>query len=177
MIAHGKKTGFSLLETIIYIALLVMIIIVVSELFLWMIRSQVKTRAIQETTDNARRAMEVISQEVRSAETIYLPTSLFDSDLGQLSLKTTKYLPSGETTAYIDFYLCHSQLCLKKEGLLSSALTSDKVEVKKLKFTRVKTGNLPSVEISLEVSFKNPKNLSIKQAVVTLSSVASLRGD
>ncbi|MDP3093899.1 MAG: type II secretion system protein [bacterium] len=173
MIPKPKK-GFTLLEMVVYIAVLAVIIGAVSSLFLWAFRSQRKARAIQEVADNGRVAMGAILQEIREAKKAYLPTSVFDSDSGQLSLETAKYLPAGETTAFVDFYLCQSRLCLKKEGEDPLAVTSGKVRVKKLRFTRLVTNQKDSFEIDLEIDFNNPK-ISDNQATIVLNSVASPR--
>lgn len=165
-----QKPGLTIIETVVYIAVLAIIIGAVSSLFLWTVKIQKKARAIQEVTDNARVAMRTVSQEINEAGDIYLPTSVFDSDSGQLSLETSKYLDSGETFSFIDLYLCGDALCLKKEGKESTALTSDKIKVNKLKFTKVVTGNRKSVEIELNIASKGHVQVSID-----LISAASLR--
>ena len=167
--------GFTLIEILIYIAVLVIIITVVSSFFLWDIRSNTKTKVMRETLDNNRRAMEIITRETKEAMSIYAETSTFNSHPGQLSLETTKYLPEGESTAYVDFYLCGTQLCFKKESQDPIALTSDKVEVSNLVFSRVITGEIPSVQVSLKVDYKDLTGRSEYQASVNLISTISLR--
>ncbi|KKQ96034.1 MAG: hypothetical protein UT42_C0030G0004 [Candidatus Falkowbacteria bacterium GW2011_GWA2_39_24] len=158
------------MEIVAYIAVLAIIIGAVSSLFLWTVKIQKKARAIQEITDNARVAMRAVSQEVNEAEDIYLPTSIFDSDSGQLSLETGKHLDAGETSSFLDFYLCGDALCLKEEGKESTALTSDKIKVNKLKFTKIITGGRKSVEIELNIGSKSDAQVNID-----LISTASLR--
>lgn len=165
-----RKPGLTIIETVVYIAVLAIIIGAVSSLFLWTVKIQKKARAIQEVTDNARVAMRTISQEINEAGDIYLPTSVFDSDSGQLSLETSKYLDPGEISSFIDLYLCGDALCLKKESKESTVLTSDKIKINKLRFTKIVTGNRKSVEIELNVASKSDAQVSID-----LISTASLR--
>ena len=106
------KKSFTLTEMLVYVAVLAIIVLAVSSFFLWTTRSNTKTRAMREALDNSRRAMEIMSSEIKEAKSIYAPTTTST----QLSLETTKYLPAGEETTYIDFYLCGTQLCLKKES-------------------------------------------------------------
>jgi hypothetical protein len=163
--------GFSLPEILIYVAVLAVVVLVVCELFLWLLNVGLKTRVMQAVTDNADLALAVLSREIRASEKIYLPTSVLDSDSGQLSLQTSRYLPDNETQSYIDFYLCEERLCFRKEDALPQILTSDDVEVKKLRFSRVQN----AVAVVLEVASKNPHNLPSREAAITLRLVAALR--
>ena len=170
-----NNKSFTLIEILVYLGVLAIIISTVSSFFLWAIRSNTKTKVMRETLDNARRAMEIITYEIKEAKSIYTPTTTST----QLSLETTHYLPQGENKTYIDFYLCgtaSTTLCFKKESQNPVALTSDRVEVKNLSFTQIATTSTsPSLQINLEISYKNPSNLPEYQASVNLSSVASLR--
>jgi type II secretory pathway pseudopilin PulG len=169
--------GFTLLEALLYIAVLAIIITVVGSFFLWVIRSNTKARVVRETLDNSRRAIETMSYEIKEAESIYSPTT--DSD--QLSLETTKHLPTGEETSYIDFFLCGDRLCMKKESQDPTAttpliaLTSDQVEVSKFVFTQITTGSVPSVQIDLKIDYKNPNNRQEYQSSVETVSTVSMR--
>lgn len=169
-----KKKGFTLIEILVYIAVLSIIILSVSSFFLWAVRSNVKTKIMRETLDNARRAMEIITYEIKEAESVYVPTSVSGSHPGQLSLETAKYLPSGETTTYIDFYLCGDRLCLKKESQNPVALTSDRVKISNLIFSQIAT-TTSCVQIDLRVDFKTSAEQPEYQGSINLSSVASLR--
>lgn len=167
-----KNKSFTLIEMLVYIGVLAIIITAISSFFLWTIRANTKTKVTREALDNARRSMEIIIYETKEAQSVYTPTSTST----QLSLETTHYLIQGEKTSYIDFYLCGTQLCLKKESQNPIALTSERVEVKNLFFSQVATtSTFPSIQVSLTIDYKNPSNLPEYQASVHLSSTASLR--
>lgn len=159
------------MEILIYIGVLVIVISTTISFLIWATHSRTKAKVIRETLDNARRAMEIMSHEIREAKSIYTPTTT----LNQLSLETTHYLPEGEKTSFIDFYLCDSRLCLKKESRDPIALTSDNLEVSNLVFTQVITGTIPSIQINLKVNYKNPTNRPEYQSSVELISTVSLR--
>lgn len=126
--------------------------------------SEMRTRAQRETFENARSAIDTMTYEIRGANSIYAPTTA----QSQLSLETTKYLPTGENITYIDFFLCGTRLCEKKEKDQDSTyITSDSVQVSNLQFTPVVTNNYSSVKISLTVSEQTTS--------ITLSSSAALR--
>lgn len=170
-----SKNGFSLFEMLIYISVLAIIFFAVISFLVWMVYSGRKAKAMAETTDNARRVVELISHEIKSAKSVYAPTSIFNSDLGQLSLETLNYLPAGEDATYIDFYVCGGQVCFKKESQNPIAITSDALEVEKLIFTRTISGSAESVQMELGLRYKNPLQKPEYQATVNLKSTASLR--
>lgn len=167
-----NNKGFTLMEVLVYVAVLAIIILAISSFFLWAIRSNTKTKALRETLDNTRRVMEIMTYEIKEAKSIYTPTT----SPTQLSLETTHYSPEGEKTSYIDFYLCDTQLCLKKESQDPIVLTSDSVEINNLLFTRIVSGEFPSIQIDLTINYKNPANRPEYQASVHLTSTTSLRG-
>jgi Tfp pilus assembly protein PilV len=169
------RRGFTLIEIMVYAAVLVVLVLVIFSFLAWAIKSNAKTKAMRETLGNARRAMEIISYEIKGAESIYTPTSIFDSNPGQLSLKTTRYLPDGEEASYIDFYLCDDRLCLKKESENQIALTSEMVKVSDLVFSRIISGENSSVQIDLKVDYNNSTNKPEYQSSINIESVVSLR--
>ena len=127
---------------------------------------------MRETLSNGRGAMEKMVYEIREAQSIYSPTTTST----QLSLETWHYLPEGESSSYIDFFLCGAQICLKKESQDPIPLTSEKVEVKELKFWQIATtSTVPSIQINLELSYKNPHNRPEYQASFNATSTVSLR--
>lgn len=161
------------MEILIYIAVLAVIVLAVSAFLIWSIRSNAKAGAMREVSDNARRVIEMMTHEIREAESIYTPTSIST----QLSLETIHYLPEGESSAYIDFYLCgaaSTTLCLKKESQDPISLTSDRVEVNNLEFILIST-TTPSVQINLGINYKNPQNRPEYQASLDIISTVSLR--
>ena len=169
---HKKDSGFTLMEILIYIAVLAVIISIIFSFFLWASHSSAKAKALREVLDNSRGAMEIMALEIKGAKSIYTPTS----DTAQLSLETGRYLPEGESSAYIDFYLCDDRLCLKKESQDSVAFTSDKVEVKNLEFSLISvTSTVPSIQINLKIDYKNPQNRAEYQASINTTSTVSLR--
>jgi len=163
--------GFTLIEILVYIAVIAIILVSVLSFLRWAIISSKKQEAMREVLDSGRSAMEIMTREIREAKSVYDPTSTST----QLSLETLKYLPQGETMSYIDFFLCQTQLCFKKESQNPITLTSNKVEVKNLIFRKIVTNQIPSIQIEITVDYKNPKNLSEYQASINLISTASLR--
>jgi len=168
----NNQKSFTLIEILVYIAVLAIITVAISSFFLWFIHSNTKARAMRETLDNTRRAVEIMTYEIKEAKSIYTPTTTST----QLSLETTKHLPEEEKTTYIDFYLCGTRLCLKKESQTPVALTSDRVVVNNLEFLEITTTpTAPSIQVNLKADYKNPTGRPEYQASVNLTSTAALR--
>ncbi len=169
---NKEQKGYSLIEAIVYVGILAFIVLAVYSFFLWSARANAKVKATRKTLANARMAMEIMTREIKEAKSIYTPTT---STSTQLSLETTKYLPAGEETTYIDFYLCGTRLCLKKENQSPVALTSDAVEITDLKFIKITPASIPSIQINLNVDYKDFKNRPEYHNSVNATSTASLR--
>ncbi|MDO8265101.1 MAG: prepilin-type N-terminal cleavage/methylation domain-containing protein [Candidatus Parcubacteria bacterium] len=162
------KKGFTLIEIIIYVSVLVIVVSSVVSFIFWAVNSNTKAKAMAEVSDNFRRAIEIMSSEIREAKSVYTPTT----GANQLSLETKKYLPVGEATSFIDFSLCSTKLCLKKEGQDPEALTSDRVEVYNLYFTPVAT---TTVQIGFSIRYKNTNNRPEYNASLAATTTVSIR--
>jgi len=160
-----QKTGFTLMEILVYIGVLSIIVVVISSFLLWLSSSTTKARAMREVLDNARRVVEIMTYEIKKAKSV-----------SSTSTATHLFLENATAT---EFYLCgtaSTTLCLKKESESPVNLTSDKVEIKNLTFTQIATATTtPSVQINLKVDYKNPGDIPEYQASVSITSTVSLR--
>src|SRR3989339_516454 len=176
MISHKQlkkinKKGFTLVEILIYISVLTVICAAIISFLFWAIKTNAKSRAAAEVSDNARRAMETMFYEIRQANSVYAPTSVFGANPGQLSLETKISPPDNETKTYNDFYLAGGKLYLKREGMLPEQITSDQVRVSNLIFKYLgSSGNLASVQIDLKVEYADLSGRPEYQAEINLIS-------
>ncbi len=162
-----KNQGFSLLEVLVSVAIFSFLLLAVVSSVFWMNYSSSKAKADREALENGRKVLDSITYEIRGAKSVYTSTT----NSSQLSLETTRYLPNDETTTFIDFFLCGSAICLKKESQDPVVLTSDTVQVSSVTFSQVSNGNKPSIKIDLTLSASNETGSSS----VNLLSTASLR--
>lgn len=167
----SMNKGFTLLEIIIYVALLSLIALLVSSVVIYFTNANNQSRADREVLENARRVLEEVTYEVAAAKSIYTPTTTQN----QLSLETSKYLTATETTTYIDFFICGWRVCLKKEGQNPIYLTGDTVRVSSLTFNQVFINSSPSMRIAVTLNYKNTINNF--QPSITFTSTASLRNN
>jgi prepilin-type N-terminal cleavage/methylation domain-containing protein len=164
-----KNRGFTMLEIIIYIALLSLILLLVSSSLFYFNQSNMQTKGDREVSENARRALEIITYEISGAKSIYTPTT----SATQLSLETSRYLPANENTSYIDFFMCGTRLCLKKEAQNPIFITSDTIAISNLTFTQVSTNGFMSIKVSLTATYNGIINN--RQPTATVTSTAALR--
>jgi len=71
------RKGFTLTETLVYVAMLAIILVGVSSFLVWMFNVQAQSRVRRETLYNAQRTMDVMTYHIRRAEDV----SVFDSRL------------------------------------------------------------------------------------------------
>jgi len=171
-----KNKAFTMIELLVYVGILLIVISVVAYCVSWGIRMNAKIRVNQEVLENAKLAMEEIVFEIRNSQGVYAPTSVFGTNPGQLSLKTTLNSPTGERETYLDFYLENDKIFLKKESHDPYPLTSEKVKVTNLVFKYLNPDiSSSSIQIDLKVEYKNPSSDPRLQSWVFLTSSANLR--
>ncbi|MFA5954428.1 MAG: hypothetical protein WC817_02755 [Patescibacteria group bacterium] len=168
--------GVSLFEVVIYVAFFLVLTILITNVSTQLIAVNQNTRATNDIIASARFAVDTIAQEVRHAKSVYSPTSVFDVSPGQLSLETTRDLPDGETSTFVDFYIDTGRLYLRREGQDPIRLTSDSVIVEGLTFSYLNQSVLtPAVRMSITVANYGASSGNVSHRTITLVTTAALR--
>lgn len=174
-----NKKGYTLVEMLLYVAILGVITVVIMGVFFTISRTNSRIVSLIEINSNAYSAMERIVYETSNAKNIYLPTSNFanyDYDAGkakQFSLVTKQAVPANENIAYIDFYLENNTIFIKQDGAAPIALTSSNVKVESLNFYYYKNNTRESVKIDFTVKSNNILNPDSKINLVTTIALRS----
>lgn len=173
---RNQERGFSLIETIIYTALLTLVVSTAIYFMTSVFDAYKKVFAQREVMSGIQFALDLISEETKFAKNIYTPTSVFDNDNGQLSIETTQNPPSGETSTYVDFYLDNGRIYVKREGQTEIPLTSNQVRITKLRFTNLTPANAPEgAQIFIEGQY-NTISTSLKdQTLMNFTTSAIIR--
>ena len=125
-----KSKGFTLIELIVYVAVFAILITTITLFAIAFIKTTAKNRIKKEVVLGAYSAINSIIYEIKRANNIYTPTSVFNNISGQLSLETSQDLPSGEEITYLDFYLdSDNKLYIKREGQNSQLLISENLKI------------------------------------------------
>jgi len=159
--------GFSLLELILYIAILSIMSVVLTASFLALTQGRTRSESRTEVNSNLRFAMDKITQDITNATFVTTPVS---------GTSATLTVTAGSTVAYS---VVSGVLERSVDGGAGQAITGSKVSVDAPVFTRADNYNsvlqatTTSVQISLTVRSKQTSPEGIYAA--TLKSTASLR--
>ena len=174
----NRKKGFTLIEMMVYVALVGIVSTVLFGIIFFIIRANSKIVALSRVNSNAYSVMERVTYEIINSQYIYTPTSNFmnynyDSLLeNQLSLATEIGSLPNDDVNYVDFYLENDTLFIKEEGLNPIALTSSDVQVTKLEFSYFKNSERESVQIDINIKANNS---SLSDSEVHLINTVALR--
>jgi len=157
-----NSAGFTLVEMLVYLAALVLLVGTVTALLVWLVRASSQVHVQNELVAGVEHALALMTNEIREAKSVYTPATTSS----QLSLQTNNNVPALETSTYVDFFLCGTRLCIKREFQAAQALTSEKIQIQNLEFTQVQTGSAASVHIAIEASYFDASQTS--QATVSL---------
>jgi len=173
-----SKKGYTLVEMLLYVALLGIITVVIVGIFFTISRTNSRVVSLIEINSNAYSAMDRMVYEISNANNIYLPTSNFTNynydaaKANQFSLVTKQAAPANESDAYIDFYLENNTIFMKQDGANPIALTSSNVSVQSLNLYYYKNGKRESVKIDFTV---NPNNILNPNTKINLVTTIALR--
>lgn len=165
-----NKKGFTLVELMIYIALVAGILIAATS-FAWsIINSRTKAFAIQEVEQNGRVIMERLTQEIHQATQITSPAL----GVGDSSLVLVMRDNQNDPTT---FALDTNRIVMTQGGNPTLPLSSDQVIVTDLQFINYSTpnGKTNNVKIILQLDHLNPDNRQEWQATGDFTTTVELR--
>lgn len=167
------EKGFSLVEIVLYVALLGMAAAFMVNSFIQITNVYARARAEREVLANARAALTAITDAIASSQTVYGPTSRFNSDTGQLSLATTATSTPGEAASYMDFWVDGGRIFERGEGQAAIPLSASTARVTQFRFERImQTLGREAVKTTIRVDAASTKF----PASVTLNATTALRG-
>ena len=147
-----NSKGFTLLELLIYIAILAIITLVIANAFIMLNRSRGQVEAKNEVSSNLRFALEKTRREVVTATNLITPA---DKNTSSSSLA----LAAGGDT--IRYFASSSQLFRQVNANAPERITGSNVKIDSINFKRLENTNTVlkkkrvSVEISLAVSYNS----------------------
>ena len=170
----NTKQGISLLEVLVYVAILGVISVFISNFLISVVNGYHRARSEREVVSQARLVLETIQKSASQANEVYSPTSRFNIDGGQLSLITQIGAISTHATIYLDYWVDNGVARMRQEGSAELSLSSASVRVSKLKFERIiQSLNREAIKIILQVD-----SASVKfPTTITLNSTIALRGN
>ncbi|MFA6407210.1 MAG: prepilin-type N-terminal cleavage/methylation domain-containing protein [Candidatus Paceibacterota bacterium] len=150
-----NQKGFSLLELLIYTAILAIVTVVIAGAFTTLNRGRGRSEAQVEVNSNLRFAIDLIAQDLRSATAISVPAT---------ANATSSSLSAIVSGVAVNYCITSSTLRRQSAGACSAsseAVTSNLVLVDSLLFTRLENTNatlsktIISIETSLALSYNS----------------------
>ena len=142
-----NSQGSSLLETLIYAAILGMVAIFTTDSILAMMKSYTSVKMSRDLNFSASVAMERMANEIRLANNINDAGSVFAASPGKLKLDT---MDSFDSPATIEFFLSGAGIFVKEGSGASEALTASSTEITSLIFNKITSSAVSkAVKISL----------------------------
>lgn len=163
--------GFTLVETIIYIAIIGGIIGTFISFSLNISNARNKTYSQQEVQANARVAIDLITQKIQSAKAVSNTSSVFGTDPGKL------YLVMASSTlnpTIINLSGNDGQLQIKEGGASTTTITTSRVQVANLVFTNLSVSSTrENIGINLTVQYvtSTDVNYNFSQSLQTSASL------
>ncbi len=154
-----KKNGFTLVELLVYTAILSMVLVLAVTFVMSVLEATVKSTAKEEVQANAAAIIQLFDTTVRHSQSVYDRTSDFIGDPGQLSLLSVRDLPPEESESYVDIYADDGKFCVKREFYGVSCASSSKTELTSLTFREItQAGGAESVQMIFTIRYKSPKS-------------------
>lgn len=160
--------GFTLIEFIIYIGLVVVILVLMAG-FLWnIVFGDIKETSYQEVQQNGRFVLTKMTQEIKKATGINNPSPGNSDNILSLSMADANLDPTI-------FDVSEGILRITQGTTGPYELTSDRVNVSNIQFTNLSYENTPgTVRIEIEIEHLNPSNSVEYQASINLNSSVTL---
>ena len=163
-----NRSGFTLVEIVIYMAVLFIFLLAVTQYAITMVQTAQKARTVHEVEQNARFAMERIVREIQSANGINTGSSTFASHPGVLSLS---HDIAGEDPTVFD--LSGGQLRITQgAGGTPYALTSNDVTVSNLVFTNLSiVDRTQNIHVAMTVTQSNVTDTAYTSTITLENSI------
>lgn len=144
-----NQNGFSLIEMLIYVAVLVFMLLVIIQVVISVAGSDRVIKAMRNVESSATLVLERISREARLADNIDVLASTLGSHPGHLVL--TK-IDGGGNLRTVEFYLSNGRVMLMEDGVETGALTSGDAYVNNLVFRRFASSTIEGVRTEINVT-------------------------
>lgn len=137
------KKGFTLIEVIIYSALVVIILGVLTNAILVVSNSYRRMATYRDIENGAMLAMNRMSREIKSASDINGSQTVYDNANGSLMLNL------GSTATTSRFYVSGGSIILDENGVQTGSLTPSSVTVSSLIFRHIVSTSSEAVKIEV----------------------------
>jgi len=144
----SNKKGFSLVEMLIYIAILVLMLFVIVNILQTMVSSQRTLKTSKALENSGIFSLERMVREIRNAENVNTLQSALGNNPGVLVLSGTDEDGNPRT---VKFLISGGLLTVEENGVSEGALTQVGTNITSLIFNHIITDNSEAVRIQMTV--------------------------
>lgn len=146
MILNFRKEskGFSLIETIVYVAIFSILLASVTYATTVLFSSYQKTKVIRRIENSAIASLDRMERDIRDSKSVDLANSVFNVSPGVLTLI------SGATTT--KYYISNNQIYISENGSVLGPITFSSVNVSSLIFNYISTSTSEAVRVSMTIT-------------------------
>jgi hypothetical protein len=167
-----SSAGFTIMEAVIYAAILGQLAIMLSTISFLFIKSRRANEANRVTYQESRFVVDRIIHRIRNAPGIDSGSSLFNNQNGKLVLKA-----QNAASNLIQLYLQNGTIYEKLGSATATPLTSDKINATELRFGQLVSGDVQSsIDVSLTLTYVNQQKKELA-ATTTLNAQVSMRNN
>lgn len=146
------KKGTTLIEAVIYSAILAIVVIAVTDSLLVMMRSYASVKISRSINMAAQVALERMAREIRNADSVDDAGSIFATSTGKIKLNTED---ADGAPATVEFSVSSSTVFVKEGASAPEPLTGSSVEIGDLIFNKISASSTSSgVKIKMGVTAK-----------------------
>lgn len=167
------QKGFSLIELMLYIAILAGIVTSLVVFSISISNSRNKNYVAQEVHANGRVALDLVAQRIMASTGVNTGSSTFGTDPGVLSLIMAD---GGKNPTVIDLDSNDGVLRIKEGVSAAVPITSSEVKIMNLVFTDLtSTGNRGNIRIEMTVDYDNSSGDPVFEYTKSWQTAVSLR--
>lgn len=144
---HKKHSGFSLVETLIYIALMTVILFTLISLISSASRTYLSLKSSRNIERSAINVMDSLNDTVSVSSKIDIPNTIFNNATGSIALIT--YDGAQSTTTKV--YLLNGQVLLSQNNVVLGPLTLSDVRVTSLTFRNMTNSTFNGFKIEMTI--------------------------
>jgi type II secretory pathway component PulJ len=148
-ITHKKEKGFSLVEMLIYIAILSMILVAIISVLFLLSRSHRAASSTKYVQSAALLSIDRMTRDIHNATTVNVIDSNLGSNPGRLSVNG---IDSLGNTRNVEFYVQSGVLKVNENGVYAGQLTSSSTVVSNLIFRHIDQTVADAIRIEMQLS-------------------------
>jgi type II secretory pathway pseudopilin PulG len=165
-----KKKGFTLVEILLYISISAVMLGAISFFFFLTLQSRAKSEVAAEVEQQGVQVMQLITQTIRNAEAIILPSQGTPASLLYLNI------PDTVNDIFFNINLGNGAIQVTENPNPAVPLTPPNIIVSNLSFTNLSRPGTPgTIRIQFTLSSSNPEGKQEYEYSKTFYASASLR--